>query len=208
MTKLTIWGRKTSSNVQKVLWCCDELGIPFDRIDIGGPFGGNDGPKYRALNPNGLIPTVEDGDFVLWESNTIIRYLSRKYGKYSLYSQDPKEAALIERWMDWHNGHVGPAMTPIFFGYIRTPPEKRDMAEIEAARKRASAQWEIVDGHLAKNKYMSGDGFSLGDIPLGIQAYRWFVLPIERPALRHLSAWYARLTERKPFKTHVMNPLA
>ena len=207
MAKLKIWGRKTSSNVQKVLWCCDELGIPFERVDIGGPFGGNDDPRYRALNPNGLVPTVEDGDFVLWESNTIIRYLARKYGKGALYSQDAREAAMVERWMDWHNGHVVPAITPIFFGYIRTPPEKRDMAAIEAARQRMAGLWRIVDAHLAQNDYMAGDGFSLADIPLGIQAYRWFVLPVERPEMPNLASWYARLAGRKPFKTHVMNPL-
>jgi glutathione S-transferase len=207
MAALKIWGRKTSSNVQKVLWCCDELGIPYERIDIGGPFGGNDEPKYRAMNPTGLIPTVQDGKLVLWESNTILRYLARKHGG-GLYPETLEEAALAERWMDWQLAHIGPVFSPIFMGFVRTPPEKRDMKAIEAARQRTVEHWRMVEAHLAGKSYMNGQRFSLADIPLGIIAYRWFTLPVERPDFPNVARWYARLQERKPFKTHVMIPLA
>lgn len=207
MAKLKIWGRKTSSNVQKVLWCCDELKLPYERIDIGGPYGGNDDPKYRALNPMGLVPTIEDGAFVLWESNSIVRYLARKHGLGKLYPKSLTAAASVERWMDWQNGHLGPAIGPIFLGFIRTPPEKRDIAAIEAARQRTAGLWRLVDAHLAKNKFLNGAQFTVADIPLGIQAHRWYVLPVERPPLRNLEAWYKRLCARVPFKTHVMIPL-
>jgi glutathione S-transferase len=207
MATLKIWGRRSSSNVQKVLWCCDELGIPFERTDLGGRFGGNDDPKYRALNPNGLVPTIDDNGFVLWESNAIIRYLARKYGRGALYPQEPEAAATAERWMDWQLAHLNPAIVPIFFGYVRTAPEKRDMAAIEAARQRTIGLWRMVDAQLAAAPYLNGKELSLADIPLGIWAYRWYVMPIERPALANLAAWYKRLCERKPFKSHVMIPL-
>lgn len=207
MAGLKIWGRKTSSNVQKVLWCCDELGIPFERIDVGGPFGGNDDPKYRALNPNGLVPTIEDGGLVLWESNSILRYLARKHGIGRLYPERLEEAATAERWMDWQIAHIGPAINPVFMGFVRTPPEKRDMAAIEAARQRTAALWKIVEAHLAGRQYMNGSSFSVADIPLGIVAYRWYTMPIERPEFPAIAAWYRRLQQRKPFKTHIMLPL-
>ncbi|MFI4988052.1 MAG: glutathione S-transferase family protein [Alphaproteobacteria bacterium] len=207
MATLKIWGRKTSSNVQKVLWCCDELGIPFERVDIGGPFGGNDDPQYRALNPNGLVPTVEDNGLVLWESNSIIRYLARKYGKGALYPQDPAAAATAERWMDWQLAHLNPALVPIFFAYVRTPPEKRDMAAIEAARQRTIPLWRMVDAQLAKGPYLNGEQLSLADMPCGIWAYRWHTMPIERPELPHLAAWYKRLCARPPYRSHIMIPL-
>jgi glutathione S-transferase len=207
MAKLKILGRKTSSNVQKVVWTCAELGVAYDRVDIGGPFGGNDDPAYRALNPMGLVPTLQDGDFVLWESNSIMRYIERKFGDGTLYPRDLRGAASVERWMDWHNGHLGPAITPIFLGFIRTPPEKRDMAAIEAARQRTAGLLRMLDAHLAGKAYLEGDRFSLADIPAAIQVYRWHVLPVERPALPNLEAWYARMQERPAFKTHVMFPL-
>jgi len=207
MATLKIWGRRSSSNVQKVLWCCDELGIPFERTDLGGRFGGNDDPKYRALNPNGLVPTIDDNGFVLWESNAIIRYLARKYGRGALYPREPETAAAAERWMDWQLAHLNPAIVPIFLGFVRTAPEKRDMAAIEAARQRTIGLWRMVDAQLAAAPYLNGKELSLADIPLGIWAHRWYVMPIERPQLANLAAWYQRLCERKPFKSHVMIPL-
>jgi glutathione S-transferase len=207
MTKLKIWGRITSSNVQKVVWCCDELGVPYERVDVGGKYGGTDDPKYRALNPNGLVPTIEEDGFVLWESNSIVRYLAKKHGSGALYPAEPHEAASAERWMDWQLGSLGPSIGPIFLGFVRTPPEKRDMTAIEAARQRTIAAWRIVDAQLAKNAYLNGSTFSIADIPLGIWAYRWHVLPVERPSLPNFSAWYQRLCERPPFKTHIMIPL-
>ena len=207
MAKLKVWGRKSSSNVQKVLWCCGELGLPYERVDLGGRFGGNDDPKYRALNPNGLVPTIDDDGFILWESNTIIRYLARKYAKGALLPQDAAQAALVERWMDWQLGHLNPAMVPIFFGYVRTAPEKRDMAAIEAARRRAVELWRMVDAELASKHYLNGKELSLADFGIGIWAYRWFTMPLERPELPNFAAWYKRLGERAPYRSAVMIPL-
>ena len=206
--QIKIWGRKDSSNVQKVLWCSDELGVSYERIDIGGRFGGNKEKPYLDLNPNGLVPTIEDGGFVLWESNSIMRYLVDKYGRGKLLPSTPEGRANANRWMDWQLTTLGPAITPIFWGLVRTPEEKRDRAAIQAATEKTAKAWQIWDNHLAKNRYADADEFTIGDIPLGVWAYRWFKLPIERPDLEHLKAWYERLCKRPPFQTHIMIPLS
>jgi glutathione S-transferase len=204
---IKIWGRKDSSNVQKVLWCCDELGVAFERIDIGGRFGGNKEKPYLDLNPNGLVPTIEDGSFILWESNSIMRYLLDKYGQGKLLPSTPEGRANANRWMDWQLTTLGPAITPVFWGLVRTPEEKRDHAAIQSAQEKTTKAWQIFDNHLAKNSYAAGDVFTIGDIPLGVWAYRWFQLPIQRPKLESLSAWYERLCKRKPFQAHIMIPM-
>lgn len=202
---LKIWGRANSINVQKVLWIADEIGIPYSRVDIGGPFGGNKEPAYLAMNPNGLVPTIEDEGRVLWESNSITRYLAAS--RHSTFlPTDPGARAEAERWMDWQLTSLG-SMTPIFWGYVRTPPENRDMAAIEAARQQVSGAWAILDAHLAGRPFVAGPDFTVGDIPVGAMAYRWFNLPIERPDLPNLRAWYDRLTTRPPYRKHVMPPM-
>ena len=134
---LKIWGRATSSNVQKVLWCCAELGLEFERVDVGGPFGGNRDPEYLAMNPNGLVPTVKDGDLVMWESNTICRYLATTRNGEHLYPRDPAARTHVERWMDWQLAVIGAPMGQLLFGLVRSTPETRDPAAIEGARRRA-----------------------------------------------------------------------
>ena len=204
---IKIWGRTDSSNVQKVLWCCDELGIPYQRIDIGGRFGGNQEKPYLDMNPNGLIPTIEDGSFVLWESNSIVRYLDDKYGHGKLLPSTPEGRAGANRWMDWQLTTLLPANVPLYWGYIRTPQDKRDPVALESARQTAVKTWKILDNHLATNSYAAGSAFSMGDIPLGVWAHRWFNLPIERPEMPNVKAWYERLGQRPPYRTHVMLPL-
>lgn len=206
-TKIKIWGRNDSSNVQKVVWCSGELGVDFERVDLGGKFGGNKEKPYLDLNPNGLVPTIEDGGLILWESNTIVRYLTEKYGGGNLVQATPEGRAQASRWMDWQLSTMNPAIVPLFWALIRTPEDKRDQAAIQAAVGKSAALWKIVDDRLAKNKYLAGDEFTIGDIPLGVWAYRWFNLPIERPKLEHVSAWYERLCQRKPYQTHIMIPL-
>lgn len=205
--KIKIWGRRDSSNVQKVLWCCGELDIAFERIDLGGRFGGNKEKPYLDLNPNGLVPTIEDGGFVLWESNSIMRYLVEKHGKGRLMPSTPEARADANRWMDWQLSTFNPAIVPLFWGLIRFPEEKRDKAAIEAALQKTIKAWQIVDDQLAKASYLAGDEFSIGDIPLGVWAYRWYNLPISRPDFKHLKTWYERLCQREPYKTHIMIPL-
>lgn len=205
--KIKIWGRKDSSNVQKVLWCCDELGVAFERIDLGGSFGGNKERQYLDLNPNGLVPTIEDGNFVLWESNSIVRYLVDKYGQGKLLPATLEERAGADRWMDWQISTLNPAIVPLFWGLVRLPKEKRDPVAMENALQKSTRSWQILDDYLGKNNYLSGQEFGIGDIPLGVWVYRWFNLPIERPEMSHLTAWYNRLCERQPYKTHILIPL-
>lgn len=205
---LTIWGRANSLNVQKVMWCIAELKIPHRRIDIGGAFGGNDRPEYRAKNPNGLVPVLEQDDgFILWESNTIVRYLAAKYGAGTLWPIDPAKRALSERWMDWSLSTVHGAVTPVFMGLIRQAPEKRDTTTIEAARLKSEEVWKIAEVQLKDRPYFGGDTLTIGDIAMGAWFYRWFSLPIAHPEFPALEAWYARLAAREAFRTHVMLPL-
>ena len=204
---MKIWGRHTSINVQKVLWTCAELALGYERFDVGGAFGGLDTPEYRRMNPNGRIPVIEDHGFVLWESNTIVRYLAASYGTGKLLPGTTRERADAERWMDWQLCHVLPGMVTLFFGLIRTPPEKRNNAAIEDARQRTEESFRLLDAHLAHRDYVTGARLTIGDIPIGTFAYRWLALPIERPALPHLDAWYKRLCARPAYRTHVMLPL-
>jgi glutathione S-transferase len=200
---LKIWGRATSSNVQKVLWCCAELDLEFERVDVGGPFGGNRDPEYLAMNPNGLVPTVKDGDLVMWESNTICRYLAATHNGEHLYPRDPAARTHVERWMDWQLAVVAPPMGQLLFGLVRSTPETRDPAAIEAARRRAGAAWTIVDDELKDRPYLAGNHLSLAEIVLGTLIYRWFAFPIERPELPNLRAWYDRVHQRPGFKKHI-----
>lgn len=200
---LKIWGRATSSNVQKVLWCCAELGIEYDRTDWGGPFGGNRDPEYLKLNPNGLVPTVIDGDLVMWESNTICRYLCATRSGDRLYPRDPAGRTHVERWMDWQLAVIGPPMSVLLNQLVRARPEERDAAVAEAARRRALTGWTIIDDELAGKPYLGGSDLSLAEIVLGTQVYRWFTFPIERPALANLHAWYERMRQRPGFKSHI-----
>lgn len=206
---LKILGRDTSSNVMKVLWACAELDLPFERENVGGEHGRNDTPEYRALNPNGLVPTiVEDDGFALWESNSCVRYLAARHDMGGLYPEDLRTRASAERWMDWQMTTVSPAMIPVFRGMIRTPPEKRDPAAIETGRKKLSATMAILNDWLGRNAFMAGDRFTMGDIPVGIAAWRWFNMPIEREEYPHLTRWCDTLRERPGYRLHIMKPVA
>ena len=204
---IKIWGRTDSSNVQKVLWCSGELGLDFERFDVGGKFGGNKDKPYLDMNPNGLVPTIQDGDFILWESNSIMRYFVDKYGQGKLLPSTPEGRANSNRWMDWQLTTLGPAIVPLFWGLIRTPEDKRDPKAISAALERTSNAWKIVDVQLAKAPFVAGDGLTLGDIPLGVWAYRWYNLPTDRPKFANVDGWYKRLCERQPYQKHIMLPL-
>jgi len=200
---LKVWGRKTSSNVQKVMWAIGELGLEHERVDIGGPFGRNKEPAYLAINPNGLVPTLEDGDLIIWESNTIVRYLAGRHGAGSLEPADPGTRARASQWMDWQLTVVAPAIFGAFWGLIRTPPEKRDAAAIAASQAKTTDTMKIFDAALAKSAFAAGDAFSIGDIPLGIMVYRYWQLVPDRPKLPNLERWYRAIESRKAFKDHV-----
>jgi glutathione S-transferase len=202
---IKIWGRNTSSNVQKAMWAVGELGLAHTRIDVGGAFGKNKEPAYLAMNPNGLVPTLEEEDgFTLWESNSIVRYLAGKYDKAgALEPQDAGQRARASQWMDWQLSVLGPAITPVFWGLIRTPPEKRDMAAIKAGAEKTVAAMQILDAQLAKTQFVAGDAFSYGDIPVGVMCYRYRQLVPDRPATPNLERWYAAIAARKAFHDHV-----
>ncbi|WP_060481535.1 glutathione S-transferase [Pseudomonas sp. NBRC 111119] len=205
---LKIWGRKNSSNVRKVLWAAQELGLNFEAIDAGGAFGLVNEPHYRARNPNGLVPMVEDDDLTLWESNTIVRYLCAQYGRgQGWYLDDPRQRALADKWMDWTTSSLATPFRPLFWGILRTPEEQRDWVAINAALKACGNLLTIADETLASQPYLSGEQIGMGDIPLGCFAYAWFEMPIERPDLPHLQAWYERLKARPAYQAAVMTAL-
>lgn len=205
---LRIWGRANSTNVQKVLWCCGELGIEFQRLEAGGAFGVVDTPDYARLNPNRLVPTIADDGLILWESNAIVRYLAAKHGAGTLYPDDVRRRALADRWMDWQATTVSPPLIFAYKGLIRTPAAARDTAAIDRAVAGLAQSWRIFDAWLAESAYAAGDAFTMGDIPLGCMAYRWFTLELARPDLANLWAWYDRLTARPAFREYVMLPLS
>jgi glutathione S-transferase len=205
---LRIWGRANSSNVMKVLWLCEELGIPFERIDAGGAFGRTKQADYLAKNPNALVPTIEDGDFVLWESNAIMRYLARTRAPgQPIYPADPRRAADCDRWLDWQLAALNAPMTTIFFTHVRIPEPDRDWPATARARDAAEALWRMVDAKLAGGDFVCGADLTLADIALGIYAWRWFTLPVERPPMPHLEAWFARLRSRPGYARHVALPM-
>ncbi|WP_238123710.1 MULTISPECIES: glutathione S-transferase family protein [unclassified Xanthobacter] len=209
---LKIWGRKNSVNVEKVLWCALELDLLCERIDAGGTFGVVDTPAFRALNPRGLVPVIEDGDVVLWESNTIIRYLAARYGADRLIPTDPAARAQVERWMDLQLGAIAPAFSPMFLGLVRTAPAARDMELITRSFGTVAANLTVVDAGLVDGRpFLTGPAFTVADIALGSVAHRWFNLPLDgtgltRPALPHLAAWYERLKAR-PAAAQLFSPL-
>ena len=197
---LTVWGRNNSTNVKKVLWCLEELGVSYERIDVGGQYGKLNDPLYRSLNPNGLIPCLQDGDFVLWESNTIVRYLAAQYGGNSLYLPEAKPRAAAEKWMDWATSSVVEPFKAVFIGLVRTAPELQDRAKIAQGIEQLNTLMAIADEALSKQTYLSGDKFGIGDIPLGCLAYAWFYLFFELSELPHLQRWSQGLTHRAAFQ--------
>lgn len=201
---LTIWGRLNSHNVKKVAWLAAELDLPHERIDVGGPFGMD--AAYLARNPNALIPTIDDDGFVLWESNAILRYLAAKHGGDRWWPADPARRAFMDRWMDW-NFAFQAVQRPAFWGLVRTAEADRDMAEINRAAVEAGRLMGVLDDHLARDAWLSGDDFGVGDIPMGVYVHTWFALPIDRPARPHVARWYAALQERPAFRDTVMIPL-
>jgi len=203
---LKLWGRTNSVNVKKALWCLGELGIPYERVDAGMQFGVVNTPEYRKMNPNGRVPTIEDDGFVLWESHTIVRYLCAKHSMGKLCPSDLRVRADAERWMDWAFSFQS-AMRDVFWGLIRTPPEKRDQKAIDAGVKASHELAGMLDGVLANRPYVAGAQFTMGDIPIGCEVQRYLRVPIDRPKRPHLEAWFERLRQRPPFMKHVDLPL-
>jgi glutathione S-transferase len=197
---LKIWGRLTSLNVRKVVWTAQELGLAFERIEAGRQFGVVDTPAYRALNPNGLVPVIEDEGYVLWESNTIIRYLCTRRGAADLFPTELKARFDAERWMDWQQTTLNPAGGEAFRQWIRTAPEQRNQAVIDASVAAMTPLLALLDRHLSTRAFMLGEAFSMADIPIGCDVHRWYGLPQARPSLSHLERWYAAVSTRPAVK--------
>jgi glutathione S-transferase len=204
---LKVWGRRSSFNTQKVLWLVDELGLEHEHIPAGGSFGRLDDPAFRAMNPHGRVPVVEDGDAVVWESHACLRYLAAKYGRGSFWDDDPAKRTAIDGWMDWSQTALQPAfLNGIFWGYYRTPEAQRNWPAINRNLARCTEYFGLLDGMLKARPFLLGDRLSLADIPIATSLYRYFELDIERPALPNVSAWYGRLQQRPAYRKHVMLP--
>ena len=203
-----LWGRATSSNVMKVIWLLEELNLPYDRIDVGGSFGKTDTPEYHSMNPTGLVPTLQEDLFTLWESNAILRYLCTEYARDSpLWPQQPRARANIDRWMDAQQTVLNRPMSAVFWGLVRTPPEKRDAAAIQAAITETARVWSIVSAQLAHHPFLAGDELTLADFPWGPHLHRWFNMAFDRPDVPYLRAWYDRLLQRPAYKQHLAGPV-
>ena len=208
---LTIWGRPNSVNVQKALWCLGELDLAFERIDAGMQFGRNNEPDYLAMNPNGRVPTLVDGDFVLWESNSIMRYLCLAYGKGTpIYPDAPKRRAAVDRWLDWTLSTVQPVDRPVFWALIRTPPEKQDIAQIQKDADAEAPVWAIADRQLSTRRFMEGEQFTIADIAVGAYARRWlgFKGMIRQPKFAHVERWFTELAGRPAFDRYLGGPMS
>ncbi|MDX9999550.1 MAG: glutathione S-transferase family protein [Phenylobacterium sp.] len=201
-----IWARRSSSSAQKVYWTLEELGLPYEQIDAGRSFGVVDTPEYRAKNPNGLVPTLEEPDgFTLWESNAIIRYLGGRHGAPHFWPDDVRVRADADRWMEWANSTLLPAVNPIFARLVLRHGGEADAEFVAAQVARSKTAFAILSDRLADRPFVAGDHLTFGDIPLGMIVNRWFKLPIERPELPVISAYYARLQQREPYVRNVVN---
>ncbi|MFB9265518.1 glutathione S-transferase family protein [Bradyrhizobium erythrophlei] len=208
--QLTIWGRVNSVNVQKVLWCLAELDLAYERIDAGMQFGVNDKPEYLAMNPNGRVPTLVDRDYVLWESNSIMRYLCLAYGERSpIYPQSPQARAGVDRWLDWTLSTLQPVDRPVFWGLVRTPVEKRDMVQIQKDADAAGAVWRVVEAQVANRRFIEGDQFTIADIAVGTFVRRWLgVEGVTKVKLPNLERWFGEFANRPGFSRFVAPPMS
>ena len=202
-----LWGRTTSSNVMKVIWLLEELGLPYERIDAGLAYGRNDTPEYLGMNPTGLVPTLEEDGFSLWESNAILRYLCNALpDETPYYPRAPRARAGVDRWLDCQQTQGRP-QTIVFQTLVRTPPANRDMAALAQAVTDAGRIWGFLEQRLAQHAFICGEAITIADIAWGVHVHRWFVLDIDRPALPHLRAWYERLLARPVYAQHIARPL-
>jgi glutathione S-transferase len=205
---LKMWGRINSINVQKVLWALDELKVPYERIDAGMAFGVVNDASYKKMNPNARVPTIDDDGFVLWESNAIVRYLAAKYGAGGLSPSDLRVRADADRWMDWQCTEYSPRMRLAFWNLIRTPKEKQDAAAIEESRAGSEAMTAILDAALTGRRFIAGDRFTMGDIPVGVAVHRWLGMPMAREPRPALEAWYARVMARPAAARVLVSPIS
>jgi glutathione S-transferase len=204
---LRILGRLSSINVQKVVWCCDEIGLAYERVDMGGKFRGNDTPAFLAKNPTGLVPVIEEDGFVLPESNAIVRYLAAKHSAGNLWPEDLRERAQADRWMEWLATSFVPAQRDAFWQLIRTAPEQRDAKVVEASRAKSEKCAATLDAQLANRRFLTGERFNAADIVVGCAVHRWYHLPLEREARRNLQRYYSEISSRPGARQVIAQPL-
>jgi glutathione S-transferase len=205
---LKLWGRTNSINVMKVIWTLEEIGLIYERVDAGMEFGVVNTENYKLINPNSRVPTIDDDGFTLFESNTIVRYLCAKHSMGKLYPEDIRARADAERWMDWATAQVQPVITPVFWNIIRSTAEKRDLKAIADNTVATNKMMWVLEWGLANRPYLGGDVLGMGDIVVGAWVHRWYALPIERPDLPLVLAYYKRLLERPAYQLHVAQPLS
>jgi glutathione S-transferase len=203
---LKLWGRATSFNVQKAMWTLAELGVDYERIDVGGRFGGLDTSEFGAMNPNRRVPVLDHDGVIIWESHSIVRYLAATFGRGTLWADDPAERSLADRWTDWTATTLQPAFMDIFWGYYRTPEAKRDWTVIQRGIDGCARLYGLLDRHLSQRPFVAGNHLTIGDIPVGTSLYRYFELDLERPKLPNVEAYYARLQDRSAYRAGVMIP--
>ncbi|MBA4328455.1 MAG: glutathione S-transferase [Polaromonas sp.] len=194
---LKVWGRMSSINVKKVVWTAQELALDIQRTEAGGLFGVVKTPEYMALNPNSLVPVITDGDYVLWESNVIVRYLCAQHAMGDMYPTDLRERFDAERWMDWQQTTLNPASRAGFWQLVRTPPEQRKEAVIAESNAAVEALMAVLDAHLAQRSFMVGERFTMADIPIACEIHRWFGLPQQRQSRPHIERWYDNMRARQ-----------
>lgn len=204
---IEIWGRRSSSNVQKVLWTAAELGLDIKRHTVGGGFGGTAKPAYRAMNPNGLVPVMQDGGITMFESNAIVRYLAARYGQGTLRPADAPELAMAEQWMEWQQTTAVPPISAIFWNNVRSSPGNRDAKAAAANEDKLLGILAIADSHLSRSTHFAGDRFTMADIVLGVLYWRYQALECRMPETPHLARWFESLKTRQPYRDWVMVPV-
>jgi len=205
---LKVWGRRSAFNVQKTMWLIGELGLPHQHIDVGGMFGGLDDPAFLAMNPHGRIPVIDHDGLVIWESHAIIRYLAARCGAGTLWPPDAADRSFADRWMDWSATTLQRDFMDLFWGYYRTPDDRRNWPRLRQLIDSCARHYGLLDRHLAQQPYLAGDRFNMADVPAGTTLYRYFGLDLDRPPLPNVEAWYRRLTARPAYREHVMVPFA
>jgi len=204
---MKLWGRISSINVRKVVFALEECGVPYDREDAGMEHGIIGTPEFKALNPNNLVPVIDDDGFVLWESNAIVRYIADRYGRDVLLPSTTSARATADAWMEWQVTTLNPALRDSFLQLIRTPVDQRDPALIEASRERMEQALAILDQHLGRHPYIAGNRFSMGDIPVALTVHRWLNLPVHRANHDNVSSWFTRVSARQASDKVFLSPV-
>jgi glutathione S-transferase len=201
---LRIWGRRSSANVQKAMWMIGELSLEHEHIPAGGPYGVVNTPEFKAMNPNGLVPAIDDDGMIMWESNAIVRYLAAQYGAGRFWPSDPKKRAPIDQWMDWSATVYQPHIVGLFWAYWRTPENMRNPQQIKNLQEATARDLAMIGPMLGERPFITGDEFTIADIPIATHLYRYYTMGLPTPKLPNIEAYYARIRERPAYAAHVM----